>query len=209
MMKDSLQTAQTPHRFDNSDPSDPRVVKDNYQQLYKGAYNAFGVIVPSPMVSEVLENKHGIINPVIDLNVGRATSVTPSGTNGIIEPTSGAVNDSNVTFAFDEKPEVVIVNGSTYRENRGWTWDGTNVTLDAPAGTGGDVYGLGSATELSIQLPSSGANDDTNVTYGFLAAPTLIVQNGKTYRSGHGWTGTTTVTMDAPSGTSGDLFGIL
>lgn len=181
--------------------------QENSISLYTADYNAFGVLIPSPMVSEVLENKHGVINPVIDLNVGD-TNTTPSGTNGVIVPTSGVVNDSNVTFAFDEEPEVVVVNGDTYRLGHGWSWDGANVVLDFPPGVGGDVYGLGSATELSIITPT-GTNDDTNVTYIFPSTPTLIVQNGKTYRTAHGWSGTTTVTMDSPTGTGGDLFQIL
>lgn len=36
---------------------------------YTNEYNAFGVIVPSPMVDEVLENKNGIDNPVTDLDI--------------------------------------------------------------------------------------------------------------------------------------------
>lgn len=38
-------------------------------QDFRLRYNSMGVKPPSPMVKEVLENKHGIDNPVIDLNV--------------------------------------------------------------------------------------------------------------------------------------------
>lgn len=39
------------------------------QDDYNSTYNAFGVITPSPMVAEVSENKNGIDNPVIDLDI--------------------------------------------------------------------------------------------------------------------------------------------
>jgi hypothetical protein len=175
------------------------------RQKYQEVYGPFGTIIPSPMVNEVLENKHGIYNPVIDVITDRNES---SGTNGIIEPTNGAINNTNVIFAFDEKPEVVIVNGNTYRENRGWSWDGSNVTLDDPPGVGGDVFGIGVDTELSIFVPS-GTVDNSNTTFVFVEAPTLIVINGKTLRSGHGWSGSLTVTTDDPVGNGGDIFSIL
>lgn len=178
------------------------------QNEYQGLYNAFGVIIPSPMVAEVLENKHGIDNPVIDLDTGSTTTVTPSGTNGIIVPTLGAIDDSNVTFAFAEEPEVVVVNGNTYRLGHGWAWDGANVILDAPVGTGGDLFGLGTATVLAVVVPT-GTVDDSNVTFLFPSTPMLVVINGKTNRTGHGWSGTATVTLDYPPGTGGDVFQIL
>lgn len=169
--------------------------------------NAFGVLTPSPLVYEVLENKHGIYNPVIDV-ITDDGQFTSSGTNGVISITSGTVNDSNMIFGFDEKPEVLVVNGNTYREGRGWSWDGANAILDTPAGTGGDVFGIGTATVFTIATPS-GTIDDVNVTFVFTSAPELIVINGKTLRSGHGWSGTTTVILDSPVGTGGDIFSIL
>lgn len=63
-------------------------------------------------------------------------SITP------VIPTSGDIDDSNTDFVFASKPKVVVVNGVTYRETKGWTWTaGTlTVTLDYPIGTGGDIY---------------------------------------------------------------------
>lgn len=110
------------------------------KQHYKSVYSPFGVMIPSPMVAEVLENKHGIINPVIDLNTGANTTTTTPGT--VLPIVSGTIDDSNVTFDFGQKPSLVVENGSTYRENHGWTWSGTAVVLDSPPGTGGDVFAL-------------------------------------------------------------------
>lgn len=45
------------------------MIKDPLQ-TYTDTYNAFGVAIPAPMVAEVLENKHGIDNPVIDVAIG-------------------------------------------------------------------------------------------------------------------------------------------
>ena len=46
-------------------------------------YTPFGTIIPTPMVDEVLENKHGIDNPVVDLNINQSTV-----TSGITAPVS-------------------------------------------------------------------------------------------------------------------------
>lgn len=182
-------------------------MKSTPKSIYSTQYTPFGVIIATPMVAEVLENKHGIDNPVIDLRTGDSTTST-SGSTGVVVPTSGVVNDSNVTFAFDAKPALVIVNGDTYREGHGWSWDGANVILDAAPGVDGDVYGIGGGTTLVLQIPS-GTVDNSNTTFVFASAPTLVVVNGKTYRSGHGWSGTTTVTLDYAPGVGGDVYSIL
>lgn len=54
----------------------------------------------------------------------------------------GTIDNSNTTFSFASKPTVVIVNGATYRENKGWSWLSPNITLDNPVGTGGDIYAM-------------------------------------------------------------------
>lgn len=169
-------------------------------------YTPFGTIIPTPLVHEVLENKHGVYNPVIDVITDQGTDT--SGTNGVISPSSGNIDNANVTFPFGEKPEAVVVNGDTYRENHGWTWSGGAVVLGSPAGNRGDVYGIGTATVFAVQVPG-GTIDNANVTFIFGDAPTLVVVNGKTWRSGHGWSGTTTITLDAPVGVGGDIFSIL
>lgn len=71
------------------------------------------------------------------------SSTGGSGTT-ILEPTSGAINDTNTQFVFSQKPNIIVVNGSQYRENKGWTWNAgtTTATLSSPVGTGGDIYAL-------------------------------------------------------------------
>ena len=56
----------------------------------------------------------------------------------------GTVDNSNVVFGFAYKPVILCINGAFYREGKGWAWDGTNsqVTIDNPVGTGGDIYAL-------------------------------------------------------------------
>jgi len=56
---------------------------------------------------------------------------------------TGTVDDSNTVFTFVSTPTLVIVNGTAYRHGKGVTIVTTTATLDNPAGTGGDVYGLG------------------------------------------------------------------
>ena len=62
----------------------------------------------------------------------------------LYSPTSGLVNDTNKDFGFSSKPSIVVVNGSSYKENSGWSWNGGTLTatLDFPPGTSGDVYGI-------------------------------------------------------------------
>lgn len=45
------------------------------------------------------------------------------------------------TFSFATKPSVIIVNGSQYRENKGWTWTNNQAVLDFAPATGSDVWG--------------------------------------------------------------------
>lgn len=55
---------------------------------------------------------------------------------------AGLVNDTNLIFGFDTKPKVIYINGIGYRENHGWTWDGTQATLFTPVGTGGQIFAI-------------------------------------------------------------------
>lgn len=43
-------------------------------------------------------------------------------------------------FTFATKPSAVIVNGSRYRENKGWTWTNNQAVLDFAPATGSDVW---------------------------------------------------------------------
>jgi len=67
------------------------------------------------------------------------------GATGVSQLTAtGTVDDSNTAFTFASKPSIVVVNGASYRENKGWTWAALTltVTLDSPVGDGGDIYGI-------------------------------------------------------------------
>ena len=120
---------------------------------------------------------------------------------------SGTINDSNTAFPFASKPITVVVNGLSYRENHGWSWDGVNATLDNPVGTGGDIYAVSAGITI---LTTSSTIDDSNVAFVFASLPNVIVVNGLAYRQNHGWSwnsGTLTATLDNPVGTGGDIFG--
>lgn len=73
-----------------------------------------------------------------------ATTAPVAVATGItILPATGTIDDSNVDFVFTTKPTEVVVNGISYTENNGWTWNsGTlTATLTFPVGTGGKIYG--------------------------------------------------------------------
>lgn len=63
------------------------------------------------------------------------------------------------------------------------------------------------STGLSVLTTASTIND-SNVTFVFASEPTLVVVNGTSYRKGHGWTGTATVTLDSPVGSIGDIYAL-
>lgn len=62
----------------------------------------------------------------------------------IIEEPTGAINGSNADFVFTAEPKAIVLNGATYRKNRGWTWTaGTlTATLAFAPPEGSDVYGV-------------------------------------------------------------------
>lgn len=62
-------------------------------------------------------------------------------TSSIIVPTE-TPDDSRTTYTFSQKPTVIVINGTTYRENKGWTWSGLVATIANAVGTDGDIYGL-------------------------------------------------------------------
>lgn len=60
----------------------------------------------------------------------------------LILDASGAQDGSNKDYTFAEKPTVIIINGSSYRENHGWLWSGaTTATLDFALISDDDIYG--------------------------------------------------------------------
>lgn len=72
-------------------------------------------------------------------------TISASGSGASILTATGSINGSNTDFVFASKPNIVIVNGASYRENSGWSWtEGTlTATLDFAPQSGNDVYGLG------------------------------------------------------------------
>lgn len=58
-------------------------------------------------------------------------------------------------------------------------------------------------------LTATGTVDDSNTSFSFASAPTLVVINGALYRDGHGYTlSGLNITTDSPVGVGGDIFGI-
>ena len=74
---------------------------------------------------------------------GDADNIALIGGNTSILVATGAVDDSNLVFTFTSTPQLVVVNGVTYRNGHGVTIVTTTATLDDPVGLGGDCYGLG------------------------------------------------------------------
>lgn len=93
----------------------------------------FGVKIPTPMVYEVLENRHGVDAPVIDLNLNKNKLSVVACT--------GLINGSNDTFLFNPKPTVVVIDGYTRREDHGWVWNNQGfATVTTPPSY--DIFGL-------------------------------------------------------------------
>jgi hypothetical protein len=61
---------------------------------------------------------------------------------GILTAT-GTVNGSNAAFTFVSKPNFVISDGASYRENKGWTWTGATLTVTMDIAPSYDIYALG------------------------------------------------------------------
>ncbi len=68
----------------------------------------------------------------------------PTGVGSAVLIPTGTIDNSNTNFVFTQKPTLINVNGTFYRETKGWTWTALTLTatLDNPVGTGGDIYAL-------------------------------------------------------------------
>lgn len=78
--------------------------------------------------------------------------------------------------------------------------DGTEIELGGSSGT-----------TLSTEVPT-GAVDDSNVEFEFLAKPFQIFINHGGFRENSGWTWDSmslTATLDFPVGTGGDIYGLI
>lgn len=164
-----------------------------------------GVVI-SDHVTEI--NYSTNITPTYDGN-GRIT-LTASGSGGgtttsyIIEPTSGAIDDSNTDFVFATQPAIIFSRSIAFREGYGFTWNsGTSTaSLTLPPPTNSDVYGI--STSSAIVLPTSGTVGANNKDFTFATLPVAIVSDGVLSRNGAGFTwnaGTSTATLTvAPTG---------
>lgn len=143
------------------------------------------------------------LNASLDNAVGSLGDIYAITSGAQVYKTTGTIDNSNLTFPFAVQPQIVVINGNAYRQERGWTWDGNNAVIDFPVGTGGDIYGLILITPVQITISTI---DNTNTIFNFTSQPTLVVPNGRMYRSGHGWSGS--VVVDQPVGTGGDIYGL-
>ena len=60
----------------------------------------------------------------------------------ITEEPAGSIDGVNDAFTFSAEPKAIVVNGSTYRKGRGWTWSAPVATLDFVPQGGADVWGV-------------------------------------------------------------------
>lgn len=88
---------------------------------------------------------------------------------------------------------------------------GTGVTLSYNYSHGRNditINSTASGGSLSV-LAATGTINDSNVDFTFPSEPTLVIVNGATYRTGKGCTiSGTSVTLDNPVGTGGDIYGL-
>lgn len=97
--------------------------------LKRGGYRGGGLSTVS--TDSTLTGDGTLANPLSVVASGGITILTATGT----------IDDTNTTFTFVSKPVEIVINGSSYIENGGWTWSGLTATLDFPVGDGGKIYG--------------------------------------------------------------------
>ncbi len=79
----------------------------------------------------------------IDSVTGRL--LVSSVTSLVVIAITGTVNDANLAFTAANQPTVLVINGAAYQTTGGaitWTYVAGAITLSAPVGTGGSIYGL-------------------------------------------------------------------
>jgi hypothetical protein len=145
----------------------------------------------------------------------QATSVESSGggTSDTIVVT-GTIDDSNVTFIIPTVPNLLIINGLAYRGTGGaitWTYDvGGVITLSAPVGDGGTIFGVKSCTIFDF----TGDIDDVNTdfTEPALIEPSYLIINGAAYVKLGGWITWTysagDISISSAVGDNGCIFGV-
>jgi protein-arginine kinase activator protein McsA len=86
---------------------------------------------------------------------------------------------------------------------------GTGVTLTYSQSHGRNDITISAAGGSLAVLAATGTVDDSNTTFTFISAPTLVIVNGAAYRHGSGVTITgTSAVLDNPVGTGGDIYAI-
>lgn len=65
-----------------------------------------------------------------------------SGGGGTILSPTGTIDGSNVDFVFSEKPDWIVTDGATFRENFGWTWNGGTNTATMSNPPTFDLWGV-------------------------------------------------------------------
>lgn len=72
---------------------------------------------------------------------GATLTFTSSGGGSTVETPTGIVNGVNTQFKPTSEPKYVVADGTTYFENNGYTWDGTNINMTiAPSSFIRDVF---------------------------------------------------------------------
>lgn len=71
------------------------------------------------------------------------------------------------------------------------------------------ITATGEATGAMAVITVTGTIDDSNTSFTAASEPTLVVVNGASYRDGHGCTiSGTSITLDNPPGTGGDIYAL-
>ncbi len=94
----------------------------------------------------VIDKNARIINFGSNLTVSRNASgvitVSATGGAGVTELTAtGTINSINTAFTFLSKPTYIFVDGTKYRENEGWTWNGGTLTATTTKAPDFSIWG--------------------------------------------------------------------
>lgn len=105
-----------------------------------------------------------------------ATGGTGGGSGSGIITISGTIDDSNVTFTSTSEPDILVINGGSYRPTGGaytWSYSAGTITLSSAVGTGGNIYGMTSASAPTVCFTTP-LNDGISLTSGDGVAYTTI-----------------------------------
>ena len=97
---------------------------------------------------------------------------------------SGTINDSNLTFTSATEPTLLVINGLPYRSSGDaitWSYSSGTITLSAPVGAGGGIYGIGgvatSTSGANVETPS-GTINGSNTVFTVVHEPSFIIVDG-------------------------------